>query len=270
MKNINKVLIAVLIVLLVAIAGLGVLLVSSMKEGQEEVKVPAEVIEVIEPEIEEEDDSVFSKKKWDANYEINSDYIGQLVFDSEIINEPIVQDAKDSYLRKNWITNEYDIQGTCYLDCRNSLSDDNLIIYGHYTEAGFTDYKGYDPDKRPMFSNLDLLLSEDNYEANRYLSLYLKDEVRRYEVVTVFYCPLDKDESTGQYVYVQDGYEYYLTSYTEESFAKYLKTIYRVQRYFTDADLDISDKLLTLQTCVAGREDLREIVLCRQIEVMTY
>ena len=79
MKNINKVFIAVLIVLLVAIAGLSVLLVSSMKEGQEKVEVPAEVIDVVEPEIEEEDDSGFSKKKWEANYEINSDYIDKSI-----------------------------------------------------------------------------------------------------------------------------------------------------------------------------------------------
>ena len=270
MKNINKVLIVILTVLLVAIAGLSVLLIISMNEKKEDMEVPVEVIEVEEPEIEEEDDSTFSQKKWEANYEINSDYIGQLIFDSEIINEPVVQDAKDSYLRKNWITNEYDIQGTCYLDGRNVLNDENLIIYGHYTEEGFSDYKGYDPDKRPMFSNLDLLLDEENYEDNRYLSLYLKDEIIRYEVVSVFYCPLIKDENTGEYVFVTEGYEYYLTSYDDESFSKYLDTIYRVQRYVSDADLNRNDRLLTLQTCVAGREDLREIVLCRQIEVIEY
>lgn len=81
-----------------------------------------------------------------------------------------MQDYRDSYLRKNWITNEYDVQGTCYLDSRNTLSDNNLIIYGHYTEKGFTDYNGYDPDKRPMFSNLELLFDKDNYEDNRYIS----------------------------------------------------------------------------------------------------
>ena len=143
-------------------------------------------------------------------------------------------------------------------------------IYSHYTEVGFTDYKGYNPDKRPMFSNLELLLDKTNYEANRYLNLYLENEIRRYEVVSVFYCPLDKDESTGEYAYVKDGYEYYLTEYDSGSFNIYMNTINKVEMYDTGIGLTEDDKVLTLQTCVAGREDLREIVLCRQIEVMTY
>lgn len=256
---------------MVAIIGLGALLISELdKDGPNTVNQD-EIIVAIEPEPEiEEDDSIFSQRKWKDNYYINNDYVGQLIFDSEIINEPIVQDLRDSYLRKNWITNEYSIQGTCYLDCRNGLNDKNLIIYGHYTEVGFTDYKGYNPDKRPMFSNLELLLDKANYEANRYLNLYLENEIRRYEVVSVFYCPLDKDESTGEYVYVKDGYEYYLTDYDDESFNIYINTIDKVKMYDTGIALSKDDKILTLQTCVAGREDLREIVLCRQIEVMVY
>lgn len=181
-----------------------------------------------------------------------------------------MQDYRDSYLRKNWITNEYDVQGTCYLDSRNTLSDNNLIIYGHYTEKGFTDYNGYDPDKRPMFSNLELLFDKDNYEDNRYISLYLEDEIRRYEVVSVFYCPLSQDEKTGEYVYVEEGFEYYLTSYDFDSFDSYMNTVESAEMYDTGIDIKNGDKLLTLQTCVAGREDLREIVLCHQIDTLYY
>ncbi|MGN1054454.1 MAG: hypothetical protein ACI4P1_04165, partial [Erysipelotrichaceae bacterium] len=38
---------------------------------------------------------------------------------------------------------EYDIQGTCYMDSRNSLDDGDLIIYGCYSKIGFKDYKDY-------------------------------------------------------------------------------------------------------------------------------
>ena len=172
------------------------------------------------------------------------------------------------YLRRN--INKLDsIQGTIYLDDRNTIDDQNLIIYGHFTEPGFTNYEGYDPNIRPMFTNLDLLLDKDNYDSNKVVYLFLKDEVRVYEVASVYLCPLYKDE-TDAYVYTYDGYEYYITNYTDDEFLKYKETVLASQRYSTDIELSNTDKYLTLQTCVENRPDLREIVLCKEISISKY
>lgn len=262
-KNKTYVLLGLLLCLVIAVSFSIVLLIrfrSVDVTKDEDLRLEEDIEEVVTIE-----DKLFSKEEYEHYYSINSDYIGQVIFKSGIINEPVMYSNINSYyLRKN-INKEYSIQGSVYMDDRNSLYDQNLILYGHYTEPGYTDYPEYNPDVRPMFSNLELLLDKENYEDNKTVYLYLKNEVIEYEVVAVYYCPLILDEETNEYVYVTDGYEYYLTDYTDEEFDLYKNTIRDNQRYNIDTIYSNYDRYLTLQTCVNAREDLREIVLCREV-----
>ena len=209
--------------------------------------------------------SYFSMDEFNSYKNINNDYIGQIIFKSGIINEPVVySETYGYYLQKN-LKEEYSKLGTIYLDDRNTLDDQNLILYGKYTSKDFTDYEEYDSNVRPRFSNLELLLNEDNYSANKEVYLYLEDEIRTYEVVAVYYCPLILDED-GYYSYVEDGYEYYLTNYSSDEFNTYKNTIDNAMLYDTNQNYSYYDKFLTLQTNVEGRDDIREIVLCKQVK----
>lgn len=268
-KTNNKKTIIQFIIIAILLIGISFSIFFLLKsEPKQENIVEQEVVEVIE--VEEEETPLFTKEEYDNYYSINNDYIGQIIFESGIINEPVLYSSINSYyLRKN-INKEYSIQGSVYLDERNTINDQNLILYGHYTEPGFTNYDGYDPNVRPMFSNLELLLDKENYETNKTVYLYLKDEVITYEVACVYYCPLIKDEETNEYVYVTEGYEYYITNYSEEEFNTYKETIKNNQRYETGIGLTNYNNYLTLQTCVNAREDLREIVLCKEVSRSTY
>ena len=208
----------------------------------------------------------FSKEEFNSYKDINDDYIGQVIFKSGIINEPVVYSKTYAYYLRRNLKEEYSIQGTIYLDDRNTLDDQNLILYGHYTREEFTDYEEYIPGVRPRFSNLELLLDEDNYIDNKEVYLYLEDEIRTYEIVAVYNCPLIQDEE-GNYSYVEDGYEYYITNYSLDEFNEYKNIIEKAMLYDTKQDYSYDDKFLTLQTCVEGRKDIREIVLCKQIKV---
>ena len=94
----------------------------------------------------------------------------------------------------------------------------------------------------------------------------MEDEIRTYEIVAVYNCPLIQDEE-GNYSYVEDGYEYYITNYSLDEFNEYKNIIEKAMLYDTKQDYSYDDKFLTLQTCVEGRKDIREIVLCKQIKV---
>jgi len=152
------------------------------------------------------------KQIWFSGKEINEDYIGQIIFDSglidlpivqaksvyksdgsmytfyseegELINDPIDHTGNDVYIWTDWKTFEYDTLGdggSVFMDYRNSLNDQNLIIYGHHFA------RDYDPSGSKLFTPLDLLLSQENYEDNKYLSLILDNEVRRYVVSNVLF-----------------------------------------------------------------------------------
>ncbi len=86
---------------------------------------------------------------FDALYEINEDVVAWLYCPDTPINYPIVQAEDNDYYLRRRLDGTYDAYGTLFLDCRNSLTDRNCIVYGHnmYSEAMFgtlTEYKNQD------------------------------------------------------------------------------------------------------------------------------
>ena len=209
----------------------------------------------------------WTNKEWQDNYEINNDYVGDLRFESGLIDLPVVQGYDNEiYLASDWVTGEYLEQGTAFVDYEVIYKDSdiqqedlNITIYGHYC------YPSIDPEQKLAFTPLKNLVSEDVYKENKYIQLLLGDEIRRYEIAEVFYCDLISDES-GKYVYTRDDMQYYLTSFTKEYLEEYKRQIAERRFYETGVSYDESSHLLTLQTCVADHDELRLIIIAKEIE----
>lgn len=195
---------------------------------------------------------------WNYYSGINDDYMGTVRFKSELVDLPFFKgETNDTYLRTNWQNMEYDIYGSIFMDSDCDYDSQNIIIYGHYVD------QAYDPNgENIMFTPLKKLMDEENYEDNKYIELVLKDEIRTYEIVAVYYCPLAEEDGTW---YVDAGLIYNEPNYTLNDFNNYKTAVEKAKLYSIDADFNYEDKLLTLQTCVEGREDLREIVLAKQV-----
>lgn len=210
------------------------------------------------------------KELWKNNHEKNNDYVGQLIFDSGLIDVPIVQgESNDTYLRTDWETLQADEEGSIFLDYFNSIDDKNLVVYGHFV------YPIYDKERTHKFTPLEKLLKKENYEQNKTLHFVLENEIREYEVVLVYYCELEAEN--GEYIYTRDDMQYYWTnqgeeyynsdfrSINEKYFKDYIKAATKAQLYQIDNSFDFSDQFLTLQTCVENHNELREIVLCKEV-----
>ena len=196
----------------------------------------------------------------------SSSFKGVIKFESSLVDLPFVQGVdNDFYLRRDWITNEYSELGSIFMDYECSLDSKNIILYGHYV---YSSYEVLDDDgnkldnSKLMFTPLSKLIDENNYEANKYVSLVLEDEVRTYEVVSVFYCNLVGE---GEDIYPEEYLEYYLPEYDKDYFDKYKEKIKSIEFYDTGVDFNVDDNLLTLQTCVENNSMKREIVLCKEI-----
>ena len=183
------------------------------------------IVKVDEPMVEvNEDEKALVNTLWETNSVKSDDYVGTITFESGIIDLPFVQGRdNETYYRTDWETMKYDEEGSIFLDSSNTLDDQNLILIGHYV------YASYDASGTHKFTPLAKLIDKENYENNKYVKLYLENEVRRYEIAYVYYCELIEDEYEGEkFSYTNDGFEFYYPNYTEEQFDKYIDTVFSI------------------------------------------
>lgn len=256
-----------------------------------------------EPIVETVDENELLKQKYrslyDENKAINPDYVGELIFDSGLIDVSFVQakscfkdngelytfyteegklvtDAaeytgNDVYIWTYWKTGEYDYNdhgGSNFMDYRNDLSDQNLIIYGHHFSVW------NDETRTKAFTPLEQLLEEENYAANRYVTIVLQDEIRRYEIAAVYEFDAFSEEHLEklQYWRIEYNYDDYDGSaYDADYYRNYIDTAKKTALYDTGVEWTESDNTVTLQTCIGGHAgELYEIVVLRQISSQPY
>lgn len=233
----------------------------------EDIKQGDEVVEVLPKGPTVDDYRLIVKDLFEQYGSLNDDYVGQIVIENDLINLPFVQSkledqtaAYNQYLRTDFMTNEHDEEGSIFMDPNNDLDDQNIVIYGHYV------YPFLDPDQTHKFSPLHQLKDEANYEDHNEIQLYLQDEIRTYQIANVYYVQIILDEDG--YETVAPGSEYMYKNYTSEEFAAYFEYINANEFYDTGIDIDEDGRFLTLQTCVENRDDLRLIIVAKEIEVI--
>ncbi len=239
------------------------------------------------------------RQLYDENKAINEDYVGELFFDSGLINVSFVQardcykdngelyqfytengklvtDAadytgNDVYIWTYWKTGEYDYNdhgGSTFMDYRNTLSDENLVIYGHHFSVW------NDEQRKKAFTPLEKLLDEENLSGNRYATLVLQNEIRHYEIVSVYEFDAFNMAHYDDLQYWRTNYnydDYNENAYDSEYYDRYIQNVRAVQLYDTGVEWKDSDRTLTLQTCIGGHAgELFEIIVLREISTETY
>ncbi|NLC96546.1 MAG: class B sortase [Erysipelotrichaceae bacterium] len=184
-------------------------------------------------------------EKFNSLKVMNNDFKGWIVFESGLIDLPFVQ-AKDNdfYLRRNF-DKEYSSHGSIFQDYSQDLNGRNITLYGHYV------YNNADI----MFTPLSTLKDKNSYEANKYFSLYLDREVRKYVIGAVIKYSLT-DEPL-----------YQIGDQTDEEFLQFIKYIDTHKLFDTNEEINIDDKLVSLQTCIRNEDDSRWLIIGKLVEV---
>ena len=233
------------------------------------------------------------RKLWLGNKSINEDYIGQIVFDSGLIDLPFVQakdvykkngelytfydengnlitdptdhNGNDVYIWTNWKTGKddrYEEGGSVFMDFRNELNDQNLIIYGHHFA------RDWDPSGSKQFTPLDILLNKENYEQNKTLKLVLDNEIRSYVICAIFQMDI-YDEKQVQILRTNMDTDLY--GEEDKGFFKdYISYIESISEYNTGESLQEDDHLLTLVTCIQHQPEYRQIILCKETGIESF
>ncbi|MCR4634531.1 MAG: class B sortase [Erysipelotrichaceae bacterium] len=259
--------------------------------AEEEVTVPAE----------DENEKLLKEYRalYDENKAINGDYVGEILFDSGLLKASFVQakscfkengemysfyteDGKlvtdasgytgnDVYIWTYWKTGEYDYNdngGSTFMDYRNNLADQNLIVYGHHFSVW------NDETRTKAFTPLEQLLEEENYAQNRYVTLVLEHEIRKYEIACVYEFDATSEEDVTALQYWRTNYnydDYNGNAYDENYYSNYIEAARGAQYYPINVRWTTEDPTLTLQTCIGGHAgELFEIIVLRQISSAAY
>ena len=179
--------------------------------------------------------------------------------------------GNDVYIWTYWKTGEYDYNdngGSTFMDYRNNLADQNLIVYGHHFSVW------NDETRTKAFTPLEQLMEEENYKDNRYVTLVLQNEIRRYEIACVYQFDATKEDHFTNLQYWRTNYnydDYDNNAYDADYYAKYIEAAKGAQYYDTGVDWTIDDQTMTLQTCIGGHAgELFEIVVLKQISAEIY
>jgi sortase B len=203
--------------------------------------------------VENVDKKVDKTEKYVSPYEkifnSNVDMCAWLYIPDTNIDYPVMQtlDDEEYYLYRDFYGND-DKNGTLFVDTDCSLDDENanIIIHGHHMKSG------------EMFGSLEKYLDEEYGQAHSTIYLYTRDEVREYEVISVFTSKV-YNEDTDQFLY----YNYFRFD-NEETFDEYYSNIKKMSVYDTGVEAEYGDEFLTLSTCSYHTKDGRLAVIARK------
>lgn len=203
-----------------------------------EVEQSQEETQLVEDEVEPMRNY---RKQWNDRYEENNDFLGWIRFDSGLINLPFVWHPSDpDYYVHRGFNQQYYSSGAIWLNPRQTIDNRLFAIYGHLVYA----------NQALMFSPLDQLLDEANYEDNSTFKLYLEHEVRSYKVAAV----VKHDSQNDDWNYEQD-------SYTDKELHDFLAYAKKNRLYDTGVDMPDDGRYVVLQTCILHNKYVRTVIV---------
>lgn len=222
----------------------------SIQPAIEETLPPEPQLEwVIAPVEEDEHMKALKEINLDALRETNPTVVGWIFLPGTKINYPIVQGEDNQYYLKHTWDYRKSAAGAIFMESTNSpdFSDFRTILYGH------------NMSNSSMFSSLSRYDTEKNWKKYPYVYLVTDEGVLRYEIYSSY--KADVDSGTYALELKDDRYK-----------AAFIKTTKDEARYETGITPAVTDRLLTLSTCI-GDAYARRVVHARlpmiQVEVKT-
>lgn len=212
---------------------------------QEPTEVPAEP-ESDEP-VEEEVQYVLEVEipdlqlDWEKLEKENDDIYAWIYIPNTKVDYPVLQhDTDDSYYLKYNIDGTKGYPGCIYTEKKNEkdFSDRNTVLYGHNMKNG------------TMFASLHKF--EDNvfFEENKYIFIYTPQKTFVYEIFGAY-------EFSDKHLLYNYDYE------TDEGFEEYLEEIKGIRgmnAHMRSVKLNTDSKIVTLCTCIKGKDNKRYLV----------
>lgn len=229
-KNLKRLFNILIIVLVIVIITTTILLISKKKEEKETF---TEVKESTIPYVEEEKEeiSIEDEIKELKNSYNNNDIIGIISIKGGDLNTPVVQTKDNQYYLKYSLTKKRSIIGAVFMDYRVNSNSKQINIYGHNS----TKYK-------PPFQKLEKYLEKSYYKNHNILELKVNNEKKLYEIFSIVIA-----DKVGTEEHMNIKYK------TDKEYYNHFKRLKNRSLYDTGVNIEESDNVLVLQTCIYGK-----------------
>ena len=229
-KNLKRLFNILIIVLVIVIITTTILLISKKKEEKETF---TEVKESTIPYVEEEKEeiSIEDEIKELKNSYNNNDIIGIISIKGGDLNTPVVQTKDNQYYLKYSLTKKRSIIGAVFMDYRVNSNSKQINIYGHNS----TKYK-------PPFQKLEKYLEKSYYKDHNILELKVNNEKKVYEIFSIVIA-----DKVGTEEHMNIKYK------TDKEYYNHFKRLKNRSLYDTRVNIEESDNVLVLQTCIYGK-----------------
>ena len=159
---------------------------------------------------------------------INEDIIGWIIVDNTNINYPIVQTNNNTYYLNHDLDKNYNSAGWIFMDYKNQIDDQNLIIYGHHRRDN------------SMFGSIDKLL-DSKKEGN--IKLIIDNKTYIYNIFSIY-------KTNKDYNYRNRNYK---------NFDNKIEEFKKNSIYKFNVDLSSKKQIITLSTC--DSDNINRIVI---------
>ncbi len=193
----------------------------------EENKKVEEILNTVNEYISVEDtpNEVFESGEEKKTYKVdkkikrvNKDIIGWIKVDNTKINYPLVKGKDNKYYLKHDLNKRNNSAGWVFMDYRNNLDDQNIIIYGHHRKNG------------TMFGSIDDLFK---HPKDGKILLVVNGENRYYQIFSIYKAKTN-----------ESAFQLNFNNFQEELDNMCKKSVYDFKK-----DLSSVTHIITLSTC---------------------
>ena len=170
----------------------------------------------------------------------NDDIIAKIEIENTDFSSVVLQAEDNEFYLDHDLSGKPDGMGSTFLDYRNVLTNQKLLIYGHNSRNVNTE-----------FQILEQYLDESFYPEHSILTLRSENGYYRYQAFAI--------------LIVKDEVEHMKLSFTEEEYQTHLNYLKENSLYDTGASVSTDDDILLLQTCYYYPENSFIVVAFRKI-----
>ena len=241
MKKVINIIIVILLISLILISSYNIF--KELMKNKEQDKVYEEIVEIVEPKEDDNED----KKNLEKLYDLNNDFIGWLEIEKTTINYPIMQskDKPNFYLDRDFYKN-YSSYGTPYISeqCDINMSD-NIVIYGHHMK------------NKAIFGALEDYKKEEFYNNHQIITFETLDKKTEFQIFAIFKTTAYRNNSFKYYEYINFQ--------NINDYDNYIKKCKELSLYETNKRPHSKCELLTLSTCEYSKQNGRLVVIAYEI-----